>query len=144
MEPNGLIFAVLAGMPDDQAYLESVDSVFREFKDDHRLFSEDEVSHRRGDYAAQSFGISSGNGLSAPARLCNKGHGSLEERLRGSKHLNRVASYADCEFVILIISILLANPLVLSCFPAVGTKFTCLLQEVHGCGDKGDWRRAQL
>jgi hypothetical protein len=97
VDPKGYIFAVLAGMPADPTYKASTAAVFNEFKaaGEGEAFKVEECIHRRGRFAALPFGISYGNGQTAPARLRTGGHDGLIEMLRGSKDLKRIANYAD-------------------------------------------------
>jgi hypothetical protein len=99
-DPNGYVFAVLAGMPSDPTYSATTTTVFKKFKaaGEVEAFGTQESTHRRGQFSALPFGISCGNGQVVPGRLRTGGHGGLVEMLRGSSDLQRVANFADGEF----------------------------------------------
>ena len=82
-DPNGYIFAVLAGMPADHAYKESTMAAFEEFKTvgESKAFAAQQRTHRRGQFAALPFGVSYGNGQVVPARLGTGGHGELDSAI---------------------------------------------------------------
>jgi hypothetical protein len=86
-------------MPLDPTYSASTLAAFKKFKaaGEGELFRDGERTHRRGRFSALPFGVSYGNGQRAPARLGTGGHDELVEMLRGSKDLERIASFADGE-----------------------------------------------
>ena len=84
-------------MPTDRSYRDSTTAAYEEFKHvgKSKAFGNRQRTHRRGQFAALPFGVSYGNGQVVPARLRTGGHDALIDRLRGSKNLERIASYAD-------------------------------------------------
>jgi hypothetical protein len=99
-DPEGRIFAVLAGMPADPTYKESTAAVFKDLKaaGESEAFGVKESIHRRGRFPALPFGISYGNGQTVPARLKAGSHEGLIEALRASRDVQRIANYADGGF----------------------------------------------
>lgn len=58
------------------------------------IFSDEELSHRRGKYPNVSFGISMGNGQNRPKLLELGAH---VEELRNSEPFKRITGFTDCK-----------------------------------------------
>ena len=142
LDPNGHIFAVLAGMPADPTYKASATSVFEEFKAAGQMerFNAKERSHHRGHFPTVMFGISSGNGQPAPARLKTGCHGELVGMLLESAGLSRIANYQDCELVTTRVVNHLTHLLIFSCISTLVTYHVFLLPPLLACCRREDGR----
>jgi len=88
---------VLAGRPKDPAYLTAVQDAALEMIGEAKsaTFAPHERSHRRGEYAAASVGVSFGNGHIKPSRLQDSIHYDMMAWLLRSKSISRITTFAS-------------------------------------------------
>lgn len=96
------IFAVYAGMPFDNGYLEACDRVVEFNKTEllHNEFHPKEKHHNRGDFPSINFGISQGNGKGEGTRLLEGQHAGLIHRMRENPDIQRIASFQDSTCIV--------------------------------------------
>ncbi|KAL1740607.1 hypothetical protein HDZ31DRAFT_47158 [Schizophyllum fasciatum] len=99
--PDGRVFAVLAGHPDDPSWPSVHTSLAEEIRacGEHVRFPVAASDHRRGRFGAQAYGVSHGGGQTAPANL--KHTRTMEKALLHLLSLTsmvRIASFASSVF----------------------------------------------
>ena len=91
------IFALYAGMPFDDGYIEACTRIcdFIKTELEKNQFHPKEQHHSRGDFVAINFGISQGNGKGEGTRLSEGQHAGLIRRMRNNPDIQRIASFQD-------------------------------------------------
>ncbi|TRM56365.1 hypothetical protein BD626DRAFT_575763 [Schizophyllum amplum] len=99
--PDGRVFAVLAGQPDDASWTGAHQNLADEIRkcESHVNFPAQASDHRRGRFGAQAYGVSHGGGQTEPANLK---HGKAMHRvlvhLIGLTSMMRIALFASSVF----------------------------------------------
>ena len=91
------IFALYAGMPFDDGYMEACTRICNFIKTEleNNQFHPKEQNHNRGDFVSINFGISQGNGKGEGKRLLEGRHAGLIRRMRDHPDIQRIASFQD-------------------------------------------------
>lgn len=108
MDSSKRIYAVYAGIPNDDGYETNAEDLYHELERcrQEATFLPGEVDHRRGLFPAVNFGISQGNGKGPASRLKTGHHGVLINSLLRSERLNfRIANFPDGVFLSCSLSI---------------------------------------
>ncbi|PBK79009.1 hypothetical protein ARMGADRAFT_951491 [Armillaria gallica] len=102
VDGNGVIFAVLAGRPDDPTYVEACDSMYESMKKESEaagIKTKAKTSHRRGLFSAFSYGLSYGKGQPQPSMLkIDELYVNFIQRLVNLPSVQRIATYASTAF----------------------------------------------
>lgn len=97
------IFAVAVGRPDDAAYDAAYEEAYAAMlkAGQEGAFTEEELSHRRGEFPAVNVGISYGHGAQAPHNLRTHHHTAMLQDLLHNPGVTRMANFASskCMFV---------------------------------------------
>lgn len=110
IDHENVIFAVLAGQPDDPSYERAAEDMFSamETEASQADFRPEEKAHRRGNFAALAGGISYGNGQTEPAVLkegVTGRHALTIQRLVGHAAVCRMAAFASGESARCLVSL---------------------------------------
>ncbi|PPR06008.1 hypothetical protein CVT24_004720 [Panaeolus cyanescens] len=96
---TGKVFGVVVGALEDPTYHQSAEKAF-EFLDEISKdvqFDAKETKHRRGDFAAVTYGVSYGQGSQEPHWLrCP--HDELMQKVFSNEHIKRLATFASYTF----------------------------------------------
>lgn len=91
---------MLVGQPKDTNYAAAADAAFESIIEEGKAasFTPKESAHRRGAFPAINVGVTHGKGTLAPVYLNNNRHAQMIERLLENPSLQRLATFASCEF----------------------------------------------
>jgi len=96
------IFAVYAGMPFDDGYMEACARIcdFIKTELENNEFHYKEQHHNRGDFVSINFGISQGNGKGEGTRLSEGQHAELIRRMLDHLDIQRIAAFQDGAYLV--------------------------------------------
>ncbi len=102
VDGNSVIFAVLAGRPDDPTYIEACDSMYKSMKKESEaagIKTKAKTSHRRGLFSVFSCGLSYGKGQPQPSMLkIDDLYVNFIQRLVNLPSVQRIVTYASSEW----------------------------------------------
>ncbi|KAG6897542.1 hypothetical protein C0992_000527 [Termitomyces sp. T32_za158] len=100
VDVEGRIFAVLAGRPDERAYLKAADEAFLLLMEEGTQtdFHPKVSQHRQGDFPALLAGIMYGKGHTKPLQISPGKHSVLIRKLTQNESIQRLATFGSASF----------------------------------------------
>ncbi|KAK0493024.1 hypothetical protein EDD18DRAFT_1079047, partial [Armillaria luteobubalina] len=101
VDGNGVVFAVLAGRPDDPTYVEACDSMFEAMMESKAagIRPKSKQAHRRGLHSTVNYGLSYGKGQPQPSMLnVDNNYIGFIQRLVNLPCVRRTATFASTAF----------------------------------------------
>jgi len=91
---------VLSGQPDEPTYAASTTAALEIIRAAGKtlVFAEEELYHKRGDYASLGRGLHYGQGHKKPSPLTGHGRESVLDKLLANEHIRCISLFASSEY----------------------------------------------